>query len=404
MTDIQMSDSELLKYAIDSGILDAELVKKQVEMQKREEILKKHPYKIWFGNDGFWHTYLATGEKRKAVKKLHREDLENAIIECNNNTFKVRHEVWVERQRKCGVCDNTICKYESDYLRFFSGSSIEYMNIQDITDDNISEFINKLLQNKEIPYRALKGMFGYMNGIFEKSIRDKLIKENPCNYVDLKLFKKKCTETKKKTARERTLSAEESSILLKKLKNTEQKLPSIQTYAVELSLYTGMRVGELSGLMWKDIDFENETITICHSEKYNRKTHEYYISTTKTGNERIIPLTRKMKDILLGVKKVELKYGWISDFVFSNQNGRIHTMQISWCATQKTSSKEFCNKKSIHAIRRTLNSNMRCMGVSKTVAASILGHSEDVNERNYTYDVSSRNEKCDILEKASNIS
>ena len=36
MTDIQMSDSELLKYAIDSGILDAELVKKQVEMQKRE--------------------------------------------------------------------------------------------------------------------------------------------------------------------------------------------------------------------------------------------------------------------------------------------------------------------------------------------------------------------------------
>lgn len=108
-----------MKYAIDSGILDAELVKKQVEMQKREEILKKHPYKIWFGNDGFWHTYLATGEKRKAVKKLHREDLENAIIECNNNTFKVRHEVWVERQRKCGVCDNTICKYESDYLRFF---------------------------------------------------------------------------------------------------------------------------------------------------------------------------------------------------------------------------------------------------------------------------------------------
>ena len=41
MADIQMSDTELLKYAIQNGILDAELVKKQVEMQKREEILKK---------------------------------------------------------------------------------------------------------------------------------------------------------------------------------------------------------------------------------------------------------------------------------------------------------------------------------------------------------------------------
>lgn len=53
--------------------------------------------------------------------------------------------------------------------------------------------------------------------------------------------------------------------------------------------------------------------------------------------------------------------------------------------------------KSIHSIRRTFNSQMRCSGVSSTVAAAILGHSERVNENNYTYDVTQMQYKLDIV-------
>lgn len=99
-----------------------------------------------------------------------------------------------------------------------------------------------------------------------------------------------------------------------------------------------MRVGELAGLMWSNIDFERNTITIQRSEKYNRKT------------------------------------------------------------------KEFVNEKSIHTIRRILNSNLRCIGVPVTIAAAILGHTEEVNEKNYTYDVSSMQKKAEYIEMASKIS
>ena len=97
------------------------------------------------------------------------------------------------------------------------------------------------------------------------------------------------------------------------------------------------------------------------------------------------------------VKKVEMKNGFLGEFVFSNENGRIHAGTISDCARNRTMSKEFCNTKSIHAIRRTLNSNLRCSGMSATVAASILGHSEKVNEENYTYDVSNMDYKTEII-------
>ncbi len=47
----------------------------------------------------------------------------------------------------------------------------------------------------------------------------------------------------------------------------------------------------------------------------------------------------------------------------------------------------------VHAFRRTVNSKMRCEGVSATVAAALLGHSPDVNEQYYTYVISNIEEK-----------
>ena len=165
-----------------------------------------------------------------------------------------------------------------------------------------------------------------------------------------------------------------------------------------------MRVGELSALKWEDIDYNNETITICRSEKYSRISKEYYISTTKNDKIRKIPLTDNMKDVLYRTKEDEIRKGYISEFVFCDENGRIHANRISCWTRNNTLTKEFYNVKSIHAIRRTLNSNMKCMGVSTPVAAAILGHTEKVNEENYTYDTSSMTEKKKVVELAGKIS
>lgn len=403
MSNISMTQAELLKFALENGMIDTALVQEKIEMQKREEILKKHPYKIWKGTDEKWHTYLPNEDgTRKSVKRKSEKDVKDIVIRFweskNTYSFKARFDIWVDRQKKCGRSDNTIYKYETDYIRFFKGDKFEELKVQNITDECISEFIIRLLKRKEIPYRALKSLYGYMNGVFDKCIIDKLISDNPCKYIDLPIYKQYCKEVKPKTAEERTLSDLESKALMKKLDAAYDRKPSyIVQYAVELSMYTGMRVGELSGLKWEDIDFSNKTLRICRSEKYNRKTKEYYISTTKNDKIRVIPLTPEMEDVFLRVKKVEMMNGFLEEFVFCDRNGRIHARTISDCVRNRTMSKEFEHTKSIHAIRRTLNSNLRCSGVSATVAASILGHTEKVNEENYTYDVSNMDYKTSII-------
>lgn len=376
-------------------------MEEQVNMKKREEILKKHLYNIWQDKNGFWHTYLPSENgQRKSVKKKNKSDLENVIISYwkskQNNSFKERYDIWMDRQKKCGRSDNTIYKYQCDFKRFFEGDKICKENISRIDDEYICLFIQRLLERKQIPYRALKAMFGYMNGVFEKAIIDKVISNNPCKYVDLPTFKHLCQEEKEKSVSDRTLSVAEKNALLKKL-NSDDKPDYIVKYAVEFAMYTGMRVGELAALRWEDVDFSQKEITIRHSEKHNRLTNEYTISTTKNSKIRKFPLTDEMKDVLLRVKEVEIKKGFISEWVFSNEKGRVHSRVISNCVRNRTASKEFTNQKSIHAIRRTINSDMRCNGVSPVVAASLLGHTVKVNNDNYTYDVSNMSYKTSVI-------
>ena len=392
---------EILKYLSENDKINLSHVREQIEMKKREEILHKHKNEVWRGKDGYWRTYLPTLDgKRKLVKKKKKEDLDEVVIEywgsTVGNTFKERYDVWIERQSACGRSDNTIYRYETDYKRFFKGDPFANLDIRNITEEHISEFILRLLQRKDIPWRALQSMFGYINGVFEKSVKDKVIAKNPCVYVDLPIFRKHCKDPKPKTKEERTLSAKERKMLAEKMESDE----TITRDAVLLSLYTGMRVGELSGLMWEDIDEKSGIMTIQRSEKHNQKTDEFYVEGTKNDKVRYIPITCKINWVLNRIKAYHEEHGTFGEYVFMDENGRIHARNISNCARRHTMNEEYSGVKSIHAIRRTLNSNMRCAGVPSPIAASMMGHTERVNEANYTYDITEVEERRKIMQSA----
>lgn len=156
----------------------------------------------------------------------------------------------------------------------------------------------------------------------------------------------------------------------------------------------GFRVGELAALRWDRITATK--LIIDTSEKYNRTTKEYYIDSTKNGKEREYPITPEIADLLRRVKAIEEKYGYISEYVFSNEKGRVHCSVISDC------SRNLCiymgmEAKSIHALRRTVSSKLQCNGVPRPIVAALLGHTEEVNENHYTYDVSSESRKLEIV-------
>ena len=110
-------------------------------------------------------------------------------------------------------------------------------------------------------------------------------------------------------------------------------------------------------------------------------------------------MTDKIRKLLSEIHTLAVENGFFCEYVFGNENGQTHKTAISDCCRNK-SHQAGIDGKCIHAIRRTLNSRLRTNGVSAAVAASMLGHTEEVNERNYTYDASDIEYKKRELERA----
>lgn len=396
-----VSDLTLLQEAILNGMIDVTHLKEQVEMKKRQEIISNHPYAITHGKDGRWSTYLPYKDGRKNVKFKNRADVENAIVEFYKQsektyTFEDVYCEWREYHDQT-VGDNSISKYDSDRKRFFDGQKFFTMDIADITEDDINVFIVNTVERLKLSKDPTKKLFLYIKDVMEFAKRHKYISDNAIENMSAKEFYRYSYESSR-SAKPRTIQKDVASALSEQFRKDHEKHPNyIPVYAVELAALTGMRVGEIAALTW-DCIFDDYML-INKSQKYSSKKKEYYIDKTKNGKERIFPLTKDIKELFARVRAIEEEYGYLSEYVFSNEDGQINFRTICSCIKNKCRQIGI-ESYGIHAYRKTVNSTMSNQGVPSTVRAALLGHSKEVNERYYTFDISSLSEKAQIIENA----
>ena len=395
---------EILQYALENGIIDLSHVQEEVKMNRRREYLAKHPFTIWEGKDGKWRTYLPSRTAgRRLVKRSSKTEIESAVVRFYQAdeektvpvTFAEMYIRWKKVQATL-VSDNSIAKYNTDYRRYFATAKFSRMEIVKITEEDIKVFLCETIKSQKLCKKAAKTLFGYVKNVMNSAVINHVIAENPMGFLAAKQFYKYCPE-RVKTVEQRTVSDTDMRKLYEQFQKDYEKHPSyIPTYAVEFASLTGMRAGEISALSWACIT--DSYILVDKSEKFNRITKAYYIDATKNGKARIFPMTNEIRSLLKRVKDIEAQYGYESEWVFSNENGRVHAPVISSCSKNKCRQAGI-SEKGIYAYRRTVNSKMRCEGVSATVAAALLGHTEDVNERYYTYDISGIEEKAEIISR-----
>lgn len=152
--------------------------------------------------------------------------------------------------------------------------------------------------------------------------------------------------------------------------------------AVTVLLFTGMRRGELMGLVWSDIDFDNNTITIQRSLQYLPDMGVFTSDTKTKSSRRVIkaPATaiQSLKEYRTWQKKTFLSISqpWEeSGQVFVTQNGTpMHPDTLtSWFGSFiKTTDLPQIH---IHSLRHTNATLQIANGVAVTTVAGTLGHS-----------------------------
>jgi integrase len=172
--------------------------------------------------------------------------------------------------------------------------------------------------------------------IFSKAIEWGKCKENPA---------RKVKKLKGEVKRVRFLMPDEVQTLIS---NCPDYLKPIVTVAV----HTGMRKGELLGLQWDRVNFEQGIITL---------------QDTKNGERRDIPMNETTKNILKGMERN-------GDNVFCNEKGDTFVrLQRSFeVALNKSGIEDF----RFHDLRHTFASNLVMGGEDLNTVRELLGHKD----------------------------
>ena len=273
----------------------------------------------------------ATGERKqkkkrgfktkKEAEKYLSEQLtaidKGTYFEPSEMTFSEYLDYWIENYAKPNTAQRTLENYQ-------------YMITQHIKPDLGQINISKLQPAHLQKYYVEKLKKGKVDGggLSATSVKQhhRLIFKALKDAVKWQLLVRNVAEAvkppKTKKVEMKTWNDEQVKSFLEAAKGS-------QYYAVYLTaIYTGMRRGEVLGLRWQDIDFDNLVIYVRQSLQEVKKVGLTFIEP-KSGKSRSITITSNLAKELKKLYKQQLKYKLLLgqeyhdlDLVFAQKNGK----------------------------------------------------------------------------------
>lgn len=257
--------------------------------------------------------------------------VEDVIIktEARYTTVNELYELWKILKR--GLKDNTFENYQYMYETFVR-PKIGQQRISNLKKSDIKRYYNYLADERGLKASTIDSIHTVLHQILDMAVDDDYIRNNPSDNVLRELKQSHIFKTEKR----RGLTRPEQDLFLDYLKNTPKAQNWYPIFAVMLG--TGLRVGEVTGLRWCDIDLDEGIIDINHTlVYYDHRTSEgkkgcyFNINTPKTeAGNRQVPMLDFVKKAFLMEKErqemfdlhCEVTIDGYRDFIFINRFGQ----------------------------------------------------------------------------------
>lgn len=342
-------------------------------------------------------------ELREKENEIQRDVSDGIRADAKNVTVNNLYELW--RGLKRNLKENTFSNYCYMYEQFVA-DNIGMLPVTKLKRSDIKAFYNMLADTRGLKISTIDNIHTVLHQILQLAVEDNYIRRN----ISDNLLKELKSSHHYEDAHKRALTIPEQELFLGFLSDeSSQYYHWFPIFTVMVG--TGMRVGEVTGLRWEDIDLDTGMIDVNHTLAYYKHRDEngcyFSIHSPKTrAGKRQIPMTEDVKNAFFLEKEMQELSGTHSNvtvdgyqnFIFVNRFGGVQHQGSLNKALRRIirdcNDKQFLKEKknlvllpnfTCHSLRHTFTTRLVEAGVNIKVIQNLCGHSRsDVTLDIYT--------------------
>ena len=260
-------------------------------------------------------------ESKSETEKLLRQAMEDYeekkfIAKADNITLGELLDIWAEKELKVGTLSNGTVENYLGAIRCIKKHPVADRRLKTVTAEHLQTFLDLLTFGGTYPDgKVKKGLskdyIHSFSAVLQQSFRfavfpEQLITFNPMQYIKLKRKAEEVdlfSEEDMGQSGTQPISHDDYEKLIAYLekKNISAVLP------IQIAYYAGLRIGEVCGLTWQDINLEEQYLTVKRSVRYDGAKHKTIIGPTKRKKVRTVDFGYTLTAILKKARKEQLR-------------------------------------------------------------------------------------------------